>query len=71
MIGEPAGEDLPQPFPLFGDRQVHLPPQFPFDFPELRSHSVGARLPHDEESSRARFPADEREAQKIKALRGF
>jgi hypothetical protein len=42
MIGEPAGEDLPQPFPLFGDRQVHHPPHLPFDFLELGSHAVGA-----------------------------
>jgi hypothetical protein len=69
MIGEPAGEDLAQPFPLFGDRQVHHPPHLPFDFLELGSHPVGARLPHDEKSSGARFPADEREAQKIEGFR--
>jgi hypothetical protein len=30
-VGEVAGYDLPQPFPLFGDRPVHPPSQLDFD----------------------------------------
>lgn len=48
---------------------MHHLPQLPFDVLELGSHAVGARCPHDDESSGARFPTDEREAQKIDRFR--
>ena len=42
MIFKEAGYDLPQPFPLFGDRLVPAPSHFLLDFLELRPHAVAA-----------------------------
>jgi hypothetical protein len=40
VIFKEAGYDLPQPFPLFGDRLVPAPSHFLHDFLELHSHAV-------------------------------
>ena len=45
MVGKVAGDDLPQPFPLLGDRLMHAPPQLLLDLLELRAHAVAPGLP--------------------------
>jgi hypothetical protein len=40
VVGKEAGDDLPQPFPLLGDRLVHAPPQLPLNLLELYPHAV-------------------------------
>src|SRR5436305_11563767 len=66
VVVEVAVDDVPQPFPLSGDRLVHAPPHFLFDHLELRSHAVPSGLPFDLEFSRTGFAADEGEAQEVK-----
>ncbi len=39
--------DVPQPFPLHGNRLVHAPPRLLFDHLELRPHAVPPGLPLD------------------------
>ena len=69
VVVEVAVDDVPQPFPLCGDRLVHAPPHFLFDHLELRSHAVPSGLPFDLEFSRTGFAADEGEAQELEGLR--
>src|SRR5205814_6795672 len=64
-----AGDDLPQPMPLFGDRLVHSLSHFPLDLLELRRHAVASGLPFDDEFSPAGLTADEGETQEIEGLR--
>ena len=59
MIGKIASDNLPQPFPLFGDVVVHTPPQLFFDFLELYPHAIPPGLPSDEEFPFARATTDE------------
>jgi hypothetical protein len=40
MIREEAGYDLPQPFPLFGDRLMHSPSHLLLDLLERRPHAI-------------------------------
>src|SRR6516165_1053133 len=69
VVVEVAVDDVPQPFPLLGDRLVHAPPHLLFDHRELRSHAVPPGLPFDLEFSRAGLPADEGEAHEVEGLR--
>ena len=69
VVGEEARRDLLQPFPLFGDWPVHLPPQRVLHSPEGRPHAVTSGLPQNLELTRPCSPADEREAQKGERLR--
>ena len=62
MVVEVAADDLPQPFPLFGDRPVHPPSQCLLDLPQLRPHAIPSGLPLDLELARAAFAANEGEA---------
>src|SRR3954466_13226233 len=48
MVGEVAGDDLFQPFPLLGDRLVHPSPQLLLDLLELCRHAVPAGFPMDQ-----------------------
>ena len=69
VVGEEAANDLPQPFPLFGDRLMHAPSQLLLDLLELRPHAVAPGLPLEQEVARAGFAADEGEAQEVEGLR--
>src|SRR3954451_231179 len=69
MVGEVAGDDLFQPFPLLGDRLVHPPPQLPLDLLELRRPAVPAGFPVDQEIAPARGAADEGKAQEGEGFR--
>ena len=40
VVVEEAGDDLLQPFTLFGDRLMHPPSQFPCNILDLRLHAV-------------------------------
>src|SRR5262249_41738144 len=68
MVVEVALYDIPQPFPLRGDRLVHAPPHLLFEHLELRPHAVRTGLPLDLEFTRAGFSADERKAQEVEGL---
>src|SRR6266540_2475115 len=69
MVVEVADDDLPQPFPLYGDWLVHPPSQPFLDHPELRPHAVASGLPMNQELAPAGFAADEGEAQEVEGLR--
>ena len=69
VVVEVAADDMPQPFPLVGDRLVHAPPHLLFDHLELRPHAVAPGLPFDLEFARVGFAADEGEAQEVEGLR--
>jgi hypothetical protein len=40
LLFKEAGYDLPQPFPLFGERLMPTPSHFLLDFLEARPHAV-------------------------------
>src|SRR3954447_14575081 len=69
MVGEVAGDDLLQPFPLLGDRLVHPSPQLLLDLLELRRHAVAAGFPFNQEVAPSRGAADEGETQESEGLR--
>ena len=69
VIFKEAGYDLPQPFPLFGDRLVPTPSHVLLDFLELRPHAVAAGFSLQREAPAARSSADEREAQEFEGFR--
>jgi len=69
VVGKKAGDDLPQPFPLLGDRLVHAPPQLPLDLLELCPHAVAPGPSLEKETALAGFAADEGKAEKIEGLR--
>ena len=69
VVVEVAADDMPQPFPLYGDRLVHAPPHLLFDHPELCPHAVPPGLPFELEFALAGFAADEGEAQEVEGLR--
>ncbi len=71
VVVEVAVDDVPQPFPLSGDRLVHAPPHFLFDHLELRSHAVPSGLPFDLEFSRTGFAAGAKSAAIASALGGM
>jgi hypothetical protein len=54
MVGEEAGDDLPQPRPLFRDWLMPPLAQFLLDLPDFGSHAVALRLPFDQELAAAR-----------------
>ena len=68
-VVEVAAHDLPQPFPLLGNRLVHAPSQFLFDGFKLRPHPVASGFPFNEELAALRLAADEGEAQEVEGLR--
>src|SRR5258707_5629934 len=59
----------PQPFPLYGDWQMHVLSQLVLDHPQLRPHAVPPGFPSDQELTPAGFAADEGEAQEVEGLR--
>src|SRR5947209_4447585 len=69
MIVEVAAHDPLQPFPLIGDRLVHVLPHLLFDHLELRPHALRPGLPLDLEFALPGLAADEGEAQEVEALR--
>lgn len=69
MVHKEAGDNLPQPFPLFGDCLMHAPAQLVPDLAELGSHAVASGFPFDQEVASARFAADEDEAQEVERFR--
>ena len=70
MIREEASNDLLQPSPLLGDRQMHSPSQFVLNLPKLRAHAAPPGFPFEEEEMPlAGFAADECEAHKGEGLR--
>src|ERR1700751_2624853 len=60
IVGDLGTYDLPQPFPLVGDRPMHSMPQLRFDVLELGPHAVAAGLPLKLEAPLVCFAADER-----------
>jgi hypothetical protein len=60
VIFKEAGYDLPQPFPLFGERLMPTPSHFLLDFLELRPHAVATGFSLQREEAAARLSADER-----------
>ena len=71
VVGKKAGDDLPQPLPLLGDRLmlVHAPAQLPLDLLELCPHAVAPGPSLEKETALAGFAADEGKAEKIEGLR--
>jgi hypothetical protein len=69
MVFKEAGYDLPQPFPLFGDRLVPASSHFLLDFLELSSHAVAAGFSLQHEEPAALSSADEREPQEFEGSR--
>jgi hypothetical protein len=65
MIVEVAGDDLPQPFPLLGDRRVPAPRPLAFDLLELRPPPVATGFPLEQEFAAPGLAADNGEAQKV------
>src|SRR6476620_4846036 len=65
MVGKEARDDLLEPLPLFGDRPVHTPSQFPFDLLEFRCHAIAPGLPMDQERSSTCRAADQSKACQI------
>src|ERR1039458_8450819 len=51
IIGKVPGYDLPQPFPLFGNRMVHSTPELRLNVQELRPQAVAPGLPLNLEGS--------------------
>ena len=62
VVVEPSFDDLPQPFPLDGNRLVHAPFQFLLDGFQLRPHAVAPGLPFEQEAALAGFGANVGEA---------
>jgi hypothetical protein len=69
VIVEEACHDLPQPFPLFGDRPVHASSHFLFQLQELRPHTVSPCFPVDQEAALSGLTTDEGETQEVEGLR--
>src|SRR5246127_3812683 len=69
VVVEEAGDDLLQPFTLFGYRLMHPPSQFPRNLLDLRLHAVATGPPLEEEFSPARLSADEGHTEKVEGLR--
>src|SRR5580704_10183255 len=69
VVVEVAADDPPQPFPLFGDRLVHAPPQRLLELPQLRPHAIPSGLPLDLEFARAGLAANEGEAHEVEGVR--
>src|SRR5271163_2207241 len=64
-----AGDDLLQPFALFGYRLMHPPSQFPCNLLDLRLHAVATGPPLEKEFAPSRLAADEGHAKEIEGLR--
>jgi hypothetical protein len=69
VIFKESGYDLPQSFPLIGDRLVPTPSHFLLDFLELRPHAVATGFSLQCEPAAARSSADEREPQECEGFR--
>ena len=69
MVVEEAGDDLPQPPSLLGDRLMHPSPQFLLDLQELCPHAVAPGFPAEQELTLARLSANEGEAQEVEGFR--
>src|SRR4051794_28464355 len=62
VVGEISGDDLPEPFPSFGNWPVHSPSQRLLDLPELCPHAVATRLPPNPEVASLGLIANEHKA---------
>src|SRR3954464_11583356 len=69
VVGEISGDDLPEPFPSFGNWPVHSPSQRLLDLPELCPHAVATRLPPNPEVASMGLIANEHKAQEREGLR--
>src|SRR5215831_4250631 len=69
VVCKEAGNNLPQPMPLFGDRVVPSLSHLLLNFLQLPPHAVASGFPFDLELSAAACSADEGEAQKVERLR--
>jgi hypothetical protein len=68
-VVEVPRDHLLQPSALLGDGPVHALSQTLLDLLQLRPHAVGSGLPFNQEVARARFAADEGEAEEGEGLR--
>src|SRR5215831_9660641 len=69
VVCKEAGNNLPQPMPLFGDRVMPSLSHLLLNFLERRPHAVASGFPFDLELSAAACSADEGEAQEVEGLR--
>jgi hypothetical protein len=69
MIAEEAGDDLPQPLPLFRDRLMHALLHFLCDFLKLCPHAILPGLPLQAEVACSGLAADEGKAKKVEGFR--
>src|SRR5215467_6045194 len=69
MVVEEAGDDLLQPFTLFGYRLMHPPSQFPRNLLDLRLHAVATGFPLEEEFAPSRLAADKGHTKEVEGLR--
>jgi hypothetical protein len=69
MVSEESAHDLPQPLPLFRDRQMSPLSQFLLDLLKFCPHSVAPRLPAKQELALFRLAADKGEPQETESLR--
>jgi transposase len=69
VVVEEAGDDLLQPFTLFGYRLMHPPSQFPRNLLDLRLHAVATGPPLEEEFAPSRLAADKGHTEEVEGLR--
>src|SRR3954462_9500717 len=69
MVGEVSGGGLPQPFPDLRNWLVHSLSQRFLEFPQLRHHTIPARLPPELEVAPSGFGTDEYKAEELEGLR--
>src|SRR6266581_2776666 len=69
VVVEPAGDDLPQPAPLFGYRLMPASPEFLLERTQLGAHPVAPRLPLEQEAAASGAAANMREPQEVEGLR--
>src|SRR5215472_17004667 len=69
IVSEVTSHDLPQPFPLLGDRLMHSTQELRLNVPQLAPHAVASGLPLKLEGAAARSTTDEGEAQEREGFR--
>src|ERR1700693_240816 len=69
VVVEEAGDDLLQPFTLFGYRLMHPPSQLPRNLLDLRLHAVATGPPLEEEFAPSRLAADKGHTEEVEGLR--
>jgi hypothetical protein len=65
VVVEPAGNDLPEPRSLHGDRIVPAPPEFFLEAPQFCPYPVAPGFPPKQEAAAPCPPADMREPQEV------